>query len=79
MELDLRRCDGPDLLAGIRAPERGDVPVLVLTRAPRHSPLHGEAIALGAADFLTTPVLDSELMNAIHELAPPPRRGSAAP
>jgi len=76
MELELAECDGPDLLAGIVAETHGGVPVLVVTRADRSSGLHGEAIALGAADFLTKPVLPAELLERVHELAPPP---AAAP
>jgi len=72
MELEFRCCDGPDLIAGIRSRERGDVPVLVLTRAPRQSALHGEAISLGAVDFLSKPASSSELLSAIREAAPLP-------
>ena len=72
MELEFSCCDGPDLIAGICSPERGDVPVLVLTRAPRQSALHGEAISLGAVDFLSKPVSSSELLSAIREAAPSP-------
>jgi len=81
MELEFRCCDGPDLIAGIRSRERGDVPVLVLTRAPRQSALHGEAISLGAVDFLSKPASSSELLSAIREAAPlPPKvEGQAAP
>lgn len=69
MELDLSECDGPDLVGGIRA---YDVPVLVLTRLPRDTGVHGEAIAHGVVDFLTKPVLASELLANIREAAPPP-------
>jgi CheY-like chemotaxis protein len=80
MEIDLADCDGPDLLAGIRS-ARGDVPVLVLTRIPRDSGFHGEAIALGVADFLSKPVRTSELLASIREIAlpPPPLAAPEAP
>ena len=72
MEIEFQGCDGPDLMAGIQA--RTEVPVLVVTTAPRHSPMHGEAIILGARDFLTKPVLSSEFLSAVREAAPPPRQ-----
>ncbi len=53
MEIELEGCDGLDLMAGIRDPQFGSVPVLAVTRAPRDSGAHGEAIALGVADFLS--------------------------
>lgn len=74
MEIDLAGCDGLDLLAGIRAAGEGETPVLILTRLARDSGMHGEAIALGATHFLTKPVLASELLSDIRELAPPPPR-----
>ncbi|MEE9280186.1 MAG: response regulator [Myxococcota bacterium] len=81
MELELEGCDGLDLMAGIRDPQFGSVPVLVITRVPRDTAVHGEAIALGVADFLTKPVRAKELRAAIHEIAPPPERDAqeAAP
>ena len=73
MELDLGGCDGLDLMEGIRAcgADAAGLPVLVLSRAPRSSGLYGEAIALGVTNFLTKPVLASQLLSAIHEIAPP--------
>ena len=81
MEIQLGSCDGLDLLAGIRDPDLGSLPVLVITRGPRDTAVHGEAIALGVADFLTKPVRAKELRAAIHEIAPPPERDAqeAAP
>jgi len=77
MELEFRGCDGPDLIAGIRSRERGEVPILVLTRAPRQSVLHSEAIALGVVDFLSKPANRSELLSAIREAAPLPPKVEA--
>jgi len=73
MEIELEGCDGLDLMAGIRGLQPDSLPVLVVTRAPRDSGIHGEAIALGVADFLTKPVRAAELLAAIHEIVPPPR------
>jgi CheY-like chemotaxis protein/tetratricopeptide (TPR) repeat protein len=73
MEIELEGCDGLDLMAGIRGLQPDSLPVLVVTRAPRDSAIHGEAIALGVADFLTKPVRAAELLAAIHEIVPPPR------
>ena len=70
MELELRSCDGPDLMAGICDPSFSSVPVLVVTTARRDSALHGEAIALGVVDFLTKPVRGAALLEVIHEIAP---------
>ena len=74
IELDLAGCDGLHLLEGLRArpSDAGELPVLVLSRAPRSSGLYGEAIAIGVGDFLTKPALAPQLRSAIHELAPPP-------
>jgi len=81
MEIELAGCDGIDLLAGIRNSQFGEVPVLVVTRGPRDSGIHGEAIALGILDFLQKPVSAGELLLTIHETAPPPEQGAqeAAP
>jgi len=73
MEIELEGCDGLDLMAGIRGLQPDSLPVLVVTRAPRDSAIHGEAIALGAADFLTKPVRAAQLLAAIHEIVRPPR------
>jgi len=73
IEIELADCDGLDLLRGIRAAAQ-DLPVLVLTGVERAPGLYGEAIALGVNDFLTKPVLASQLLACIHELAPPPPR-----
>jgi len=73
MEIEFEGCDGLDLMAGIRGLQPDSLPVLVVTRAPRDSAIHGEAIALGVADFLTKPVRAPELLAAIHEIVPPPR------
>jgi CheY-like chemotaxis protein/tetratricopeptide (TPR) repeat protein len=72
MELLLASCDGLDLLQGIR--ECADVPVVVLTRAARLPGLYGQAVALGAKDFLSKPVLASQLETVVQEFAtaPPP-------
>jgi CheY-like chemotaxis protein/tetratricopeptide (TPR) repeat protein len=74
MEIEFDGCNGPHLLEGIRAlgGAAAAMPVLVVTRAPRSSALHGEAIAAGASDFLTKPVLARQLLGLIHELAPLP-------
>ena len=72
MDLELRSCDGLDLMAGIRDPDLGAPPVLVLTHAARDSALHGEAIALGVADFLCKPARASELLARVREIAPVP-------
>ncbi len=72
MEIQLGSCDGLDLLAGIRDPDLGSLPVLVLTRVQRNSGLHGEVIALGVVDFLSKPARAYELMAAIREAVPPP-------
>lgn len=77
MDMELTACEGPDLMAGIRNPSCGSVPVLVVTNVPRDSALHGEAIALGVVDFLTKPVSGAALLEAIRETAPPP--GGTAP
>ncbi len=77
MELEFRGCDGPDLIADIRSRERGEVPILVLTRAPRQSVLHSEAIALGVVDFLSKPANRSELLSTIREAAPLPPKVEA--
>jgi CheY-like chemotaxis protein len=79
MEIELEGCDGIDLMAGIRDLQPDSLPVLVVTRAPRDSALHGEAIALGVADFLTKPVRAAELLAAIHEIVPPPREPGSTP
>jgi CheY-like chemotaxis protein/tetratricopeptide (TPR) repeat protein len=73
MEIELEGCNGLDLMAGIRSLQPDSLPVLVMTRAPRDSAVHGEAIAIGVADFLTKPVRAAELLAAIHEIVPPPR------
>jgi CheY-like chemotaxis protein len=70
MDLQMRSCDGLDLMAGIRDPDLGAPPVLVLTHAARDSALHGEAIALGAADFVCKPARASELLARVREIAP---------
>jgi CheY-like chemotaxis protein/tetratricopeptide (TPR) repeat protein len=70
MDLELRSCDGLDLMAGIRDPDLGSPPVLVLTCAARDSALHGEAIALGAADFVCKPARAAELLARVREIAP---------
>ncbi len=80
MELLLADCDGLDLLEGIR--QSADVPVVVLTRASRHPGLYGQAVALGARDFLSKPVLASQLLTLVRELAtlaPPPLDTGDAP
>ena len=74
MELELRDCDGPDLMTGIREIDAGAIPVLVVTKAARDSALHGEAISLGVADFLGKPIGGAKLLNAIQEIAPLPGR-----
>jgi len=75
MEVDLPDCDGLDLLAGILAAGRDELPVLVLTRQPRDSSVHGECIALGVSDFVSKPVLRAQLLSNIRDVALP----SAAP
>jgi CheY-like chemotaxis protein len=72
MDLELRSCDGLDLMAGIRDPDLGAPPVLVLTHAARDSALHGEAIALGVADFVCKPARAAELLARVREIAPLP-------
>ncbi len=71
MELLLTGCDGLDLLEGIR--ERSpDLPIVVLTRAARLPGLYGQAVALGVSDFLSKPVLASQLLISVREFATPP-------
>ncbi len=79
MEVELEGCEGIDLMAGIRDLQPGSLSVLVVTRAPRDSAIHGEAIFLGVADFLTKPVRATELLAAIHEILPPPREPGSTP
>jgi CheY-like chemotaxis protein/TolA-binding protein len=85
MDLQMRSCDGLDLMAGIRDPDLGAPPVLVLTHAARDSALHGEAIALGAADFVCKPARAAELLARVREIAPAraarpePERDAAEP
>jgi CheY-like chemotaxis protein/tetratricopeptide (TPR) repeat protein len=79
LEVVIESCDGLDLMAGIRDPQFGGVPVLAVTRAPRDSTIHGEAIALGVADFLTKPVRAADLLAAIREIAPAPTSDRATP
>jgi CheY-like chemotaxis protein len=69
MELLLERCDGLDLLEGLRQSEAGAVPVVVLTRAARLPGLYGQAVALGVKDFLSKPALASQLLTLVRELA----------
>lgn len=78
IEIDLPGCDGIDLLAGMLV-ARGDLPVLVLTRHPRDSAMHGEVIALGISDFLSKPVLRGQLLAAIREVARPALERPAEP
>jgi CheY-like chemotaxis protein/Tfp pilus assembly protein PilF len=60
MEVELAECNGLDLMAGIR--DASGAPVIVLSRAARNSGVHGEAIAIGIADFLAKPVRPTELL-----------------
>ncbi len=71
MELLLTGCDGLDLLEGIRERSPG-LPIVILTRAARLPGLYGQAVALGVADFLSKPVLASQLLISVREFAAPP-------
>jgi CheY-like chemotaxis protein/tetratricopeptide (TPR) repeat protein len=79
MEVDLAGCDGLDLLAGILAAGGDEVPVLVLTRQPRDSGVHGECIALGASDYLSKPVLRAQLLSNIRDVALPAAKPAPVP
>lgn len=66
-EIQLTRCDGLELLQEIRACD-DKLPILVVTVLDRTPELYSEILELGITDFLTKPVLDTQLLNTIVEL-----------
>jgi DNA-binding response OmpR family regulator/Tfp pilus assembly protein PilF len=67
-EIELAGCDGPDLLSGVCSVSDAP-PLVVLTKAQHSSPIYGEAVALGATDVLSKPVLAETLLSRIQVLA----------
>ena len=66
-EIQLTRSDGLELMQEIRACDP-KLPILVVTGAARTPELYSETLELGVTDFLTKPVLDSQLRRSILEL-----------
>ncbi|HEX4328767.1 MAG TPA: response regulator [Burkholderiales bacterium] len=66
----MRACDGLEFLRRLRAmPHLGDVPfVLMLPPVSGLGPVRALAWKLGAADFLTTPVDDTEFVARVRNL-----------
>lgn len=71
LEILLPRGNGLDLAERIRL-EGGDaseVPIVVVTSGERTPQLYGRAIELGVVEFITKPVLDSQILEAVREFA----------
>jgi len=67
LEVLLTRFDGFALLEDIRnvCPE---LPVVIMTKGDRTPELYARALELGAAEFLTKPVLSSQLLTTVRDL-----------
>jgi CheY-like chemotaxis protein/tetratricopeptide (TPR) repeat protein len=75
LEILLPRGNGLDLAERIRV-EGGDaseVPIVVVTSGERTPQLYGRAIELGVLEFITKPVLDSQILEAVREFASKPK------
>jgi CheY-like chemotaxis protein/tetratricopeptide (TPR) repeat protein len=80
LEILLSRGDGLDLVERIRA-EGGDaseVPIVVVTSGERTPQLYGRALELGVLEFITKPVLDSQVLEAVREFASKPKSDADA-
>lgn len=60
--------DGFELLAEIRR-RRPELPVVIVTRGDRTPDLYARALELGAGELLSKPVLTSQLITTVRELA----------
>jgi DNA-binding response OmpR family regulator/tetratricopeptide (TPR) repeat protein len=68
LEIQLDRGDGLDWLDRVRAESVGsELPVVIVTSAGRTPGLYGRAVQLGAHDYLTKPVLGSQLVSSVKE------------
>lgn len=67
LEILLAGCDGFDLLESIAAAQP-DLPVVVATRG-QEAGLYARAVEIGCRDFLTKPVLTSQLLACVFDLA----------
>lgn len=80
LEIFLPRGNGLDLAERIRS-EGGDaseVPIVVVTSGERTPQLYGRAIELGVVEFITKPVLDSQILEAVREFASKPKSEAEA-
>ena len=80
LEILLPRGDGLDLVERIRL-EGGDaseVPIVVVTSGGRTPQLYGRAIELGVLEFITKPVLDSQILEAVRGFASKPKSEAEA-
>jgi DNA-binding response OmpR family regulator len=71
MEILLSQGDGLDWVEEIRATGNGrsKIPIVIVTAADRTPKLYGRAVELGVADYLTKPVLQSQLIACVREVA----------
>jgi CheY-like chemotaxis protein/tetratricopeptide (TPR) repeat protein len=77
LEILLQQGDGLELIERIRTEgcDACDVPIVVVTSGERTPQLYGRAIELGVLEFITKPVLDSQLLEAVREFVSKPRTG----
>ncbi len=71
MELVLSSCDGLSLLDAIRSYGGwpAQVPIIVITKGERTPELYGRALEMDVREFLTKPVLKSQLLESVRKFA----------
>jgi CheY-like chemotaxis protein/tetratricopeptide (TPR) repeat protein len=63
-------CDGFELIERIvSAPEKAQVPIVVVTRGERSAELYGRSVELGVREFFCKPVLEAQVLTAVLEYA----------
>lgn len=71
MEVVLSSCDGLSLLEAIRSYGGwpAQVPIIVITKGERTPELYGRALEMEVKEFLTKPVLKSQLLESVRKFA----------